>query len=387
MDPQARINELELSVKTMAEYLKKHTELMKNQAVMKEHFDEWKQEMKKKDEEINSMKSRYDELNSRLEELKLITSKKAEKSGDAPISDTYVKRLDNLEKQLQDMQKVSKRTSGRGKESVVKISVDKSVQDLNEKIEELAATVNKLKTEGDTDKVKDELKKEISSLREEIGSKLNEFLGKAIESNTKSLTDMDRKEILLLKTELEAVQQRVANFYDSLERLKEMKNIDVYEDLREDVADVRRTVEEEAAFRISTDKDLQKIKQKLDELSAYTSRFMVFEQLDYEKLKEVIERERKFDEELDKRVNTEAAKVVTKHLNEFSRVLDKRLPNLVTHDDLAKLEARLKARPAIAYKSPDGLNERLEILEFTLNSLIDELKERGGGNSRSFIIE
>ena len=116
------------------------------------------------------------------------------------------------------------------------------------------------------------------------------------------------------------------------------------------------------------------------------NKFKGFEEIDFSKLKSIMQQERKFDEEAEKKMDMQASKIVTRQLNEFSRNLDKRLPNLVTRDDLAKLEARL-AKPSHPIPGrAEHLDDRLAGLEFTINTMLHELRATGN-SGKPFVIE
>ncbi len=490
MDTTSRINEMEQSIKTIAEFVKEQTEELKNQAVTMRHLEELEDKMEKKYEDTSSLRNRYSHLDDSLRELKAMMSKrhdederleemerkvedisrKASKSNFPDLEsvkkelreleslksdysdikdrlsgfteaankntavyrtiDAYAKRLDELEKRastskipvadnkianevdnlVKDIYRVRKALD---EESAQRIATDKDMQDTKEKIGELMTAVNKMKGFGgdyskladaiqkekkadeelekrigeekqSMNKIRDEIKKEVSSLRSEMNSKLS---ASPVNGPAVPLTDMERKEIKLVKAELEALQQAMDRFQTTLEKLKEVKGLDTYEELTENMNDIRRSVDEESAQRIATDKNLQDMKQRLEDISFAVNKFKGFEEIDFSKLKNIMQQEKKFDEEAEKKMDIQASKIVTRQLNEFSRNLDKRLPNLVTRDDLAKLEARLAKSHYPAAKKPEYIDDRLAGLEFTINTMLHELRATGHGSKPPFVIE
>ena len=93
MDTASRINEMESSIKAIAEFVKRQTEELKNQAVTMRHLEELEDKMEKKYEDTSSLRDRYSHLDDSLRELKAMMSK-------GPEAD---ERLDDMERKIEDI--------------------------------------------------------------------------------------------------------------------------------------------------------------------------------------------------------------------------------------------------------------------------------------------
>ena len=77
----------------------------------------------------------------------------------------------------------------------------------------------------------------------------------------------------------------------------------------------------------------------------------------------------------DKALEAKATKIFTKHLDDFSRVMDRRFPSLVTRDDMYKTISDINSR-LDNIEAPDlaPLAQKVDYLEKKIGSIYDMLK-------------
>jgi DNA repair exonuclease SbcCD ATPase subunit len=361
MDQQ--MHELESAIKAIAEYVKSQVSEIREQMLTKQEFQHMKEGIGG-EKKIKELEKSQHELDEKLKELRAILSKKSVKGKGKLVIDAHIKRLEELEKRIE-------------KEEKSFSAMTETVSHLRKENEDMRKGSHTA-SEPSSHEI-EEIKKEIASIMESpthAGSEPNQG-----------------KELMLVKMELEALQRTVGEMHTSLERLKELKGLNVYEDMLEDVGDIRTTVDDESARRVSVEKDMQDIRQKVNDMTTEVGKLRGLEGVDFATLMNISKNEKKFDYDLEKRVEMHASKFVTKELSEFSRMLDKRLPNVATKDDIAKIEARISTRKPQQYTPykqarPDqALDDRLAMLESRVSVLLEQLRDTKNNHRHPFVVD
>ena len=113
--------------------------------------------------------------------------------------------------------------------------------------------------------------------------------------------------------------------------------------------------------------------------------------LDTVKMAETLRTNRVPQPAFDERMKMEAMRIVTKHLDEFSKTLDKRLPNLATKDEIAAFEVKLdskidkKLRSLRPMNTDPMLAKRMENIEKAIKDMSFMLKSMT--STHPFIVE
>ena len=177
------------------------------------------------------------------------------------------------------------------------------------------------------------------------------------------------------------MENRINNMAGGNEIKKSNDSVAAHEELLDEISDIRRMVDEEAAQRISLDKKLLDIE----------SRFGTTPErkldIDYRKISEMLKSDKSIEEAIEKKFEEGSVKLVTERINDFARLMDKRFPNLATKDEIARLEEKISTKPKAPIQSREkDVSERIAKLEASVNNMIDALNAMKYHKS-SFVVE
>ncbi|MCX6815811.1 MAG: hypothetical protein NT120_03090 [Candidatus Aenigmarchaeota archaeon] len=155
------------------------------------------------------------------------------------------------------------------------------------------------------------------------------------------------------------------------------------EEVIDDINDLKHAMDEEIANRMSIDKHLQDLQQQVREAKKPTET-----NIDYSKIIKQMQEDKPFSDEVDKKSRLETMKLITKQLEEYTRMLEKRMPNLATRDDLVKMERKIDQRLRLPIRmEEETIGRRMDDLEVSMNTLISVLRSLQNSNKNPFVIE
>jgi chromosome segregation ATPase len=152
--------------------------------------------------------------------------------------------------------------------------------------------------------------------------------------------------------------------------------------LAKEVVEIKKGLEEVSVGIISKDKGIDELKFKMNEyfdevekkigqLDAALSTAKRLEKFDFEKLRQELAQYDRSVKEVESNVEVVATKFLTRELNEFSRMLDRRMPVFVTKEefsrDISALNQRLKA---INAPGTEMLEKKIDFLERRLSEIV-----------------
>jgi chromosome segregation ATPase len=376
-------NELESSIKAIAEYVKKQVGEVKKNSLTREELRE----------EISKLRRdvlpQIDKLEMQINDLKSYGSEK----------DDMEKRLIHLETGVADLQNMKSKHSELDKKLTAlhttigekafggvedKSLVDAHVKRLNE-LEKKIENINKIVARSGQGIVLSNLKNEIDNKFDNMAAELEskmKFIDKMIgevperPAFTETVTTNER-----LEKELEFLQLQI-------DEVKKAAPDDDFEK-NEDIEDVRQALDEEMALRSSLDKKITEMGLELKDVSSSMGKLKQLANLDYKKILAAYEKDKNIDNVLENKMKEEMLKIVAKELDNFAIAMDKKLPHLATKDDLAKLENALRKMPKMATTMSNGagdpvaLDAKISTLEKRMNELITTMR----GHRNSFVLE
>ena len=236
---------------------------------------------------------------------------------------------------------------------------------------------------------KQDVEEDIKQAKMDIESRLQAYEAKLAQNEERLASASKQIDLTPFRTEVDVLRQNLENMHVAIENLRGQKATPAAaapdEELIDEINDIRNTLDEEAANRISIDKALQDMQQQLKDLK---SRQPAETRIDYNKLLKTLQTDKQFSEEVERRANLETVNLITKHLDDFVHVLDKRLPNIATKDDLAQIERKMeqKMRTPIRMEE-ETISRRLDGLEGTMNNLINALRTLQYSQKSPFVIE
>ncbi|MBI3190107.1 hypothetical protein HYZ41_00210, partial [archaeon] len=286
------------------------------------------------------------------------------------IAGSRIKYIDN------ELNDIKKQLSSLPTDKTGKIrQVYDEINKLKKRVEEMPDVNNEMKY----------VRNEINSIKKRLAESLTtdkikniyEEIGKVRQTADEELAykmSMDKK-IADIENRIGA-QKTTGN-----ELPKNTDAISVHEELLDEINEVRRMVEEESAQRISSDKKLLNIENRI---GATPDKRV---DIDYRKLSEMLKSDKAIEEAIEKKFEESSLKLVTERINDFARLMDKRTPNLVTKDELAKLEEKISAtRMRVPVRNDRDVSERIAKLESSIKSMIDALNAMKYSKS-SFVVE
>lgn len=168
-------------------------------------------------------------------------------------------------------------------------------------------------------------------------------IGKLESIDINKIEHMD-KELSALKSTTDHMNRQLGDVMEQYAKIS--KGPESYEELIDDVLELKRSVGEESALRISTDKALQDLenetKRVVNEFSSAFATIKGIEKTDYAKAMEALQSYRVSAQQIEEGAKMEAMKVATKQIDEFAKAMDKKMPNIATKDELVRMEEALK---------------------------------------------
>ncbi len=300
-------------------------------------------------------------LNKELNELKksvvYIASKRVHDEQAAHEIDTLNRDMDELKKGLEHEENSLRRKMDELKKGLEHEDAMHSVDELNKKM-------------GSLKKSFENVSSKLGHEEEDAAHKI-EALGNELKSMKSHTEELDKQ--------IKQINEQYAKFSNGPES---------YEELMDDVLELKRNTDEESSLRISTDKTVQEMEKKVNELNASYAKIKDMEKLDYSKVLESLQSNKVVSQEIEENVKLEAMKIITKQLEEFAKTLDKKLPNIATRDELARIEAKVdqridskieqrldqKMRTVRQQTAMPMLDKRMEALEKSVRDLLHILK-------------
>jgi len=112
----------------------------------------------------------------------------------------------------------------------------------------------------------------------------------------------------------------------------------------EEINNIRRTIENETANRLSLEKNLADMERVVGEMKEKYSGIQKLEHMDFEKVEQEITAFRESIKNAEREMHLKVMDVITQQLNEFAKTLDKRIPDIMTKDEFARSLAEIKTR-------------------------------------------
>jgi|GEM_PF-4541722 len=283
---------------------------------------------------------------------------------------TYLTNVENKVARLEaGMKKMSSRAAFKGRDAA-DIHIQR-LEEMENKFDQLSKSVEKSSPGLVLGKVRDDIvqrmKNETDALRAELNARLDTAETKLAQSHSGIMqSHAERKEnMAILQKQIEDLQKRTDEMSSDFKEMLEMDDIDDYKQLVSDIRDMRINVEEEVMLRMSLERKVKELNEEIKKAS--------HGRIDVEKPQQV-----DISEEIRNKIDEETTKIVTKHLGEFAKALDKKLPEIATKDDVERL--------AVKARMTESVEKRLELLEQKMTELLSVVRGYNR-SSRHFIVE
>ncbi len=402
MTLEKRLNDVESSIKVIAQYVKEQTERIE------------KELSSARGEALYDPKPEIEELRARLDSVSQQKSKQRFASPDDIVNsgevDTLKKSLQLLRSELDEfrndvspkVQYLDKKTD-KLRESVESVSladiedmkrhfdrVDKKVHEtlaVKEELDDIEETLTKMKAIAS--RLKDF---DAASYRQEFDKHMSQMFGQLkdlevhdINNLTKHWKEakeaMEEEAVSRISTEkrlseLETALGQIKNMETSdfkrvNEMLEHIQGIEVEEmkEIAKNIKEAKDALEDESVNRLSVEKRLGSMEAKVNKISEIAEHMENVEGLDIQKLSNRIS-----DIESNMKINT--VKLLTQQLNEFAKSVDRRLPNIVSREEYARQIADLNQRMRTV-EAPDlsPLGARVERLERKIEEVASMMRQ------------
>ncbi len=340
--------------------------------------------IKKTSEFDEKVESRIREFDRKISNLRSgLTSIPAQtESQTKELERLYKKRMEQFEQEINSLSSkllnFASSTTMNKFERGLEEKLNSFDQGVDEKISHIDAKLRKVYQDVENRKevIHFEENKEVQDLREDF-IKLKDLVDGINSAIAKSI-NTDKQ--------LQALEEKV---YAKIKGLEHSKQPEIGREFTDEMTDLRHFVEELHAQSISTNKYVKELEGKISSLMSLTEKGKV--DIDYGRVVDHIKSDKLLENAINKAVEENSMKIVTSKLNEFSHVLDKRMPNLVTKDDLAKVESTIESRfdrARVPIKSgSDDLNRRVTELEASITNFIRMLNSMKSASYGPFVIE
>ncbi len=283
--------------------------------------------------------------------------------------------LDDMEKSLDEMKAIAGRLRGFDAESYKK-EFERRMSDMIAQFEGRDALEERKNTGLQGIEIARQLKETKELLEDESVSRISmeKRLG-GIESNVERFENYINDTLSHIKN-LEVSDVKKLN--TALEHLKDVE-FDELKEIANNIKEARAALEDESVNRLSNEKRMSDIENKLNRVDGVVGHIENVEGLDVEKLSNRIQ-----DIESNMKMNT--VRLLTQQLNEFAKSIDRRLPNIVSREEYTRQIADLNQRMR-TIEAPDlaPLGARVERLEQKIEEVAAMM--RGMYNRIPIIVE
>ena len=326
------IKELKREFEEDLDKIEKRISHVKGQTIIKEVPEDIKEKLNEIEEKLSSKEEIPSNVVNRLNELEQKLSSRAEVSTEIP---------NNIENRLSELEQ--KITFLRGAKEAVTIP-----EDIKNELQSLKTRIKQMQVAPAGSGVDETLRQklnDIDSMNQNLDNKIS-----MLENKMKNLPNITPE----LKKGMPADFSNIDRRLEYVE--KEIK----------DTIPLKKVIEDEAAQRISVEKRLQEINDSISTIDKSLSEIKPSNYHEVEKLKTTVENQKITLEDLNKNLEMKSINFLTKQLEEFANLLDKKLTGLKTD-----LNQRIKV-----IEAPDmhPLEKRVEFLEQKVSEMIFMMK-------------
>jgi len=339
-------------------------------------------------EDLTNLRNFVDEINSQREHLNkqlqdLQQQLRFLRAGSIPDKAATKGELTNLEKKIAEFEeKLNSATASNLSDAYMR------------RMDDLESEIRQLRKMPDSKPIilarfKQDVEENIKQAKMDIESRLQAYEAKLAQNEERIALASKQIDLTPFRTEVDVLRQNLEDMRVAIENLREQRATPAVagpdEELIDEINDLRSTLDEETTNRISIDKTLQDMQQQLKDLR---SRQPAETRIDYNKLLKMLQTDKQFSEEVERRAKLETVNLITKHLDDFAHTLDKRFPNIATKDDLAQIERKMEQKMRMPIRmEEETISRRLDELEGTMNTLINALRTVQYSQRNPFVIE
>lgn len=415
-----RIDDIEASVKTITAHVKNQLNSAKQEMhnVYQKDLDEIKNKLRaaSPDSRIHSLEAKLSEQVHRLEGYIQDTSKVASDEVKQELRDEltrledlfyssekmlteqgmghYVEKLNKIKQNMERYVNVKMQlTETRMNElsDSIKGMKDSVMLDVDEKIAEQAKEMSKkfsgFETVEDFARFRERIEKHISAedieiedTRKEIEKNMKKVLQKVEEEAEEFRKTLNSKEIHAIRKDISEIRKEMET--EKAEKLSMQKEVDDLQhtiassNLKEELESLRKRMEEESALKLSLQKEMDDFQQMVADMKKKYSALKGVEHMDFEKLQDEIESFREKVKHAEQDSHMKTMNLITQQLEEFSKSMDKRIPEIVTQSQLQEHLGHMRKKMK-NIQSPDltPLALRVEKLEHDVERVVRMMEE------------
>ncbi len=351
-DFMSRLDEIEKAVKAIAVYTKEETKKIEEKIEEKELPEEISEKLSK----IDEIEEKFESLRKELEELKAGVppgkdySKDIEdlrrqlKASDYTKIESYVKsELDRFDSMLkgvtqQDFSKMRAISEEMGKKL-------QEIEEISKRAAEFDASLGKKRVDLDTNinkkfaDIDTNFNKKMADLSAKTDQKLSD-IDSGIEQRIKKIEGADA---VVMQKRMDKIEGEIG----TRNLLNIERRLAILEDETKKLEETRKLLEDESVYRVSLEKKISDMEKKLNYV---------------EKSKPA-------------RFEADITPIMTRRLDEFSRALDRKFPELITRDEFNQFAAQTRVKPQYPESVNVGsLQKRMDLIERKLGDLTHALK-------------
>ncbi|MEM7819698.1 MAG: hypothetical protein QXD48_02610 [Candidatus Aenigmatarchaeota archaeon] len=337
---EKRFSEIEESVRTIAIFVKNEKEKMKKYIEEKMNQEELKKSIYTEfDKKLISLEKKFNEEFSKLEEIIHESGKTLTEKGMEQYLNKINAMRNDLNLALEKIESIKTKFTEKDIETIqnnIKNLNDKIIS-INKKIEERMRSDNRF--ELIDEKIK-KMEQQLKMFEISTNETRSNYLKKIDDdiNNLKNIIDNEEKIRNTINKNIKDLDQRLKTL--------EMTRIEEPNKLNNEIEDLRKLIDRVTTANASINKHLVELEHELSEIKS------------------------KKDERLEMNVSGVVNKLVAKNLEEFMKVLDRKIPHIMTREEYMRYISDLNKRIE-NIRSPDlsDLIKRIEIIEQNLNEI------------------